>query len=441
MAVVGGGAAGLAAAHRLVERGLSVVVLEREHRVGGRIKTVEIADRRLDLGAQFVTDFYTHFMDLASSIGVRHHLVRRSQTAYVVRDGVEHPVWPIKHFVRTSGVSRLGKLKMLRLLPAMLSHWKVLDVARLTKCVDLDVTSADLYLRRTVGEEDARYFFRPILSGLLYWEAETTSYSVVLAVLKAFASNGGTYRMVGGMRDFVEKLGASAHVRTSAAVLSVTREETGGYRVAYDDHGVSRALAARAVVYAVPAHLVSNLLPEHSDVDESFFRRVSYSRTAILTYKPRGAPEDYPAGAILFPKPDVPGIASVNPMYDYVDDPHGPRREGAPLLNVCLSDDGFASYAGLCDELLSRTVLDLLSVASPGQRWVADADLVNVQRWSSALPRFDVGHVRAVSRFLGALGPAGRIAFCGDYLGGPYVDGAIGSGLDAADRVCRALKG
>lgn len=441
VAVLGGGVAGLAAAHRLTRHGLSVVVLEREPNLGGRLKTAEVADRRLDLGAQFVTDFYTNFMDLASAVGVDGHLVRRSQTAYVVRDGEAHPVWPIRHFLRTSGISTRGKLRMLRLLPSMAAHWRTLDVARLTGCAGLDVTSADRYLRRTVGEEDAKFFFRPILSGLLYWEAETTSYSVVLAVLKAFASSGGTYRMAGGMRDFADRLGAPAHVRTGATARAVTGSPDDGYEVSCTDGGRDRAVTARAVVYAVPAPAVTDLLPAGGGVDPAFFARVSYSRTAILTYQLSGDPVDYPRGAILFPKPDVPHIASVNPMYDYVDGTGEPARDQAPLVNVCLSDDGFAAYAGLDDDELSAVVGDELSAASPNRRWTADAKLVNVQRWAPALPRFDVGHLRAVSAFLGSLGPAGTLAFCGDYLGGPYIDGAITSGLQAADRVLHALRG
>ncbi|MEV8436854.1 FAD-dependent oxidoreductase [Actinosynnema sp. NPDC051121] len=441
VAVVGGGVSGLAAAHRLAHRGHSVLVLEREPDLGGRIKTIEVAEHHLDLGAQFVTDFYANFLELARSLGLRDRLVRRSQTAYVVRDGVEHAVWPIKHFRRTAGVSRHGKLRMLRLLPSMLAHWTALDVANLTKCAHLDVTSADRYLRRTVGEEDAKFFFRPILSGLLYWEAETTSYSVVLAVLKAFAGNGGTYRMPCGLRDFTDRLGAAARVRTGATVEAVARSSDSGYDVTYTHAGASCAISARSVLYAVPATEVSGLLPRHGGVDRAFFERVSYSRTAILTYQLSGDPVGYPRGAILFPKPDVPDIASVNPLYDYVDGPAGAGRDRQPLVNVCLSDDGFASHHALDDDELSAVVIQRLATAAPDQRWTADAKLVHVQRWPLALPRFDVGHVRAVSAFLSALPPTSTVDFCGDYLGGPYLDGAITSGLRAADRLSRALGG
>lgn len=50
VAIVGAGAAGIAAARRLHELGRSVVLIEASNRVGGRAWTVEIADMPLDLG-------------------------------------------------------------------------------------------------------------------------------------------------------------------------------------------------------------------------------------------------------------------------------------------------------------------------------------------------------------------------------------------------------
>lgn len=54
VAVVGAGAAGLAAARALVDRGLSVVVLEAKDRIGGRAWTVDLAGMPVDLGATWL---------------------------------------------------------------------------------------------------------------------------------------------------------------------------------------------------------------------------------------------------------------------------------------------------------------------------------------------------------------------------------------------------
>ena len=52
--VIGAGAAGIAAARRLIERGLSVAVLEARDRVGGRAVTTQLRGHALDLGAHWL---------------------------------------------------------------------------------------------------------------------------------------------------------------------------------------------------------------------------------------------------------------------------------------------------------------------------------------------------------------------------------------------------
>lgn len=52
--IIGAGAAGYAAACRLLEKGISnIVILEAENRIGGRIHSVKFGDAMVDLGAQW----------------------------------------------------------------------------------------------------------------------------------------------------------------------------------------------------------------------------------------------------------------------------------------------------------------------------------------------------------------------------------------------------
>ncbi|MTV27574.1 FAD-dependent oxidoreductase [Nitriliruptoraceae bacterium ZYF776] len=53
--VVGAGVAGLTAARSLVDAGLDVVVLDKSHRVGGRLASRSVDGVRFDVGAQFLT--------------------------------------------------------------------------------------------------------------------------------------------------------------------------------------------------------------------------------------------------------------------------------------------------------------------------------------------------------------------------------------------------
>jgi monoamine oxidase len=67
--IVGAGFAGLKAAHDLVSKGHSVVVLEGRDRVGGRVFTGEIAGVKVDLGGTWVAKRHTAIREIANQVG------------------------------------------------------------------------------------------------------------------------------------------------------------------------------------------------------------------------------------------------------------------------------------------------------------------------------------------------------------------------------------
>ncbi|MFD8986226.1 protoporphyrinogen oxidase, partial [Streptomyces sp. NPDC059564] len=68
--VVGGGIAGLAAAHRLLADGARVTLLEAGPRLGGKLYAGELAGARVDLGAESVLARRPEALDLARAVGL-----------------------------------------------------------------------------------------------------------------------------------------------------------------------------------------------------------------------------------------------------------------------------------------------------------------------------------------------------------------------------------
>ena len=68
--IVGGGLAGLGAAHALRKRGLNPTVLEASHRAGGRIMTEDVSGFRIDAGANIFLEAYGTVMEVADELGV-----------------------------------------------------------------------------------------------------------------------------------------------------------------------------------------------------------------------------------------------------------------------------------------------------------------------------------------------------------------------------------
>lgn len=67
--IVGAGFAGLSAADRLVNMGVSVLVIDARERVGGRSFTGEVAGVKVDLGATWVAKRHTAIRDLMDRLG------------------------------------------------------------------------------------------------------------------------------------------------------------------------------------------------------------------------------------------------------------------------------------------------------------------------------------------------------------------------------------
>jgi monoamine oxidase len=68
--VIGGGMAGLAAARRLTEAGLSIALLEARDRLGGRVYTHHTDDFPVELGAEFVHGRPEEIFGLAAEAGI-----------------------------------------------------------------------------------------------------------------------------------------------------------------------------------------------------------------------------------------------------------------------------------------------------------------------------------------------------------------------------------
>ncbi len=68
--VVGGGVAGLTAAHDLVTAGHDVVVLEGADEVGGKVRRREVAGVTVDVGAEAMLNRRPEGVDLARALGL-----------------------------------------------------------------------------------------------------------------------------------------------------------------------------------------------------------------------------------------------------------------------------------------------------------------------------------------------------------------------------------
>lgn len=436
--VVGAGLAGLSAAHRLTTEGHSVAVLESSGRPGGRAVTTVVKEHFVELGAAFISEFYEETRRLVDEIGLTDALIKRSQTAYMARRKSVHELWPLDKLLKSAALSPWGKVRLLGLLPPLILHWGQLDITHLEKVALFDRETAANLCNRQIGQEATEYFFDPLLRGLLYWDAQTTSAAVVLCILKSFGSSKGTFRFTQGMSQFTSALSAKLAAFYDHTVRHIQRDPDGTLTITAETSVGVQTLKARTVICATPAPATHAMLPWLPDSAASFLKSVTYSKTTIATYAVSASASDYPQGAVLFPA-SVPDLSSINPLYQYVDGSTSQSDRAERLLNVYLSSHGAEETSNVPDAELANIVLRRVNELLDSPMWAKSAVVQHIHRWPLAIPRFTVGHVVNVSKFKASTLELPGIAFAGDYLSGPYIDGAVRSGLEAACTISRQL--
>jgi len=104
-------------------------------------------------------------------------------------------------------------------------------------------------------------------------------------------------------------------------------------------------------------------------------------------------------------------------FHDYVDALTVPDNEG--LLTIC----------GGGSNLTATQLLDDLKRLYP-----IEALRTEVIEWNSGMPKFPPGRYREITQFQWRQRRAG-LFFCGDYLLGPLIEGAITTALFAANAI------
>lgn len=428
--VVGGGIAGLTAAWRLQQAGHSVRVLEREDVAGGRMRSEAAGDFVVDRGAQFISSAYRNMRGLADELGIadRIHTIARSDNAMVRRGRLWLGAYDSLGRLLGSGYLSLGaRLRLPLLLPVLWRHWKGLDPMRPETAAGLDDEDAPTFLRRIVGDEAFEYVFQPAFSGTFDSEPEALSKAFVLTTLRFFFSGFRLLAFRGGNGVLTSTLAQRLHVETGVEVRQL-EADAGGVRFVAVADGRERRERADAAVVAVPGSLVdplcANLLPE----ERSFFRQVRYCRGIIVFFLMQRLPsfDCYGIGLPRRECPDIYGLA-----VDHYKEGVAPPGQG--LVNCALSEAAAARWYDADDAAIVRFALDTLAKTPVGSL----EPLVGwrVHRWDPMLPQFHTGYVRALAAFLARRERTPRLAFCGDYLVGPYTEAALTSGLRAAQEL------
>jgi len=432
--VIGAGVAGLASARRLTQAGLRVIVLESDRRVGGRIYTDRTDGFEIDAGGQFIASFYTHTLRLIRELNLEPDLVHIASVSAVLREGKLHKIWPNLRLIFTGLISGRSKLLLLRPAFDALRHWRLLDIHAFHRAFLLDTASVADYASRRLNREILEYVLQPPLSGILYWEPETTSQAMLFPLLKV-AAGVKLMTLRRGLGQLVEAMAEGVDIRFGAKVTQVLRDGAGRYLVKFEQEDQIHDMVARGVVCSIPASGVPAVFPQLSDHQRQFFQAIKYSQNAICAV---GVDRRMPEGiyGLLFPRLEAKHLAIAA-----VQSAKNPAQVPPGRDMVVLYPNGPAGRQLIdqSDDQIGRILKPELKLAGDAYRIGNDEILYRVYRWRQALPIFDVGHLQRLHDFADGKIESGCQVFAGDYLGGPFIEGAITTGILAANRLASRL--
>ncbi|MEU6992744.1 protoporphyrinogen oxidase [Streptomyces sp. NPDC046465] len=453
--VIGGGIAGLAAAHRLLGSGARVTVLEASDRLGGKLLPGEIEGVRVDLGAESMLARRPEAVALAREVGLADRLQPpATATAAIWTRGALRPM-PKGHVMGVPGdgsaLSRvlsdegLHRIEQDRELPP-------------TEVGD-DVAVGE-YVAARLGREVVDRLVEPLLGGVYagdayrismrsavpqLFEAARTHDSLtegVRAIQARAAQNqqtgpvfmgieGGIGQLPLAVADSVRARGGE--IRTGTPVTELRRAPE-GWQVTTGEETID----AEAVIVAVPAYAAAALLGVEAPAAAAELAGVEYASMALMTLAYRRGETDLPEGSgFLVPPVDghtIKASTFASRKWGWIAD------EDPDLLVLRTSVGRYGET-----EILRREDAELIELSRHDLRaatgLTADPVATRVTRWHDGLPQYPVGHHARVARIREHVSKLPGLAVCGAAYDGVGIPACIASAYAAVDQLGGDLAG
>lgn len=488
--VIGGGIAGLAAAHRLLDRHARVTVLEASDRVGGKLLPGEIAGARVDLGAESILARRPEAVALAREVGLADRLQPPATAAASLwTRGALRPM-PKGHVMGVPGTAAA--------LSGVLSDE---GLARIERDADLprtevgDDVAVGEYVAARLGREVVDRLVEPLLGGVYAGDAYRISMrSAVPQLFQAARTHASLTEAVRGIQEraaaaqqtgpvfmgieggvgglplaVAESVRArGAEILTRTPVTELRREASGGWRVVTDSPGGlgssgnagssgssgspgspqsagragrsgesegsvgTRVLHADAVVVAVPAPAAARLLGAEAPEAAAELSAVEYASMALVTLAYRRADITLPEGSgFLVPPVDGRTIKAST----FASQKWGWIAEQNPDLLILRTSVGRYGETAILDHddahLVDVSRHDLREAAG----LTATPLETRVTRWDDGLPQYPVGHHARVARVREHIGKLPGLAVCGAAYDGVGIPACVASAAAAVDEI------
>jgi oxygen-dependent protoporphyrinogen oxidase len=428
--VVGGGVAGLAAAHRALElareRGapLELTLVEARERLGGTIATERVDGFLIESGPDSFLSEKPWALALCRRLGVEDRLVRtddRHRRTFVWRQGRLHPL--------PDGFQLLAPTRLRPFLASSLFSWS----GKLRMALDLvlprgvaEDESLGAFVRRRLGAEALDRVAQPLVAGIYtadpddlslaatmprFLELERRERSLVLALWRAgrrapqAGTSGARWSLFVTFRDGMEELVTtlSGRLPPGAAVLKQRMsglERAGGRWRASTVEG-ARVEADRVIV-ATESHAAARLVRYLDPTLATLLGEIPYASAATVSLAYRRADIPHPLDGFGFVVPRSEGRTLLAATFSSVKYPGRAPEDGALLRGFV----GGALNASVLDADDAALVARVRAELRAALGVTAEPRLARVARWPASMPQYRVGHlarIETIERLVAAL--------------------------------------
>lgn len=419
--VVGGGIAGLGAAFRLANAGIRVTVLESEPTFGGRTRSEVVHGCVVNTGAPFITSFYDATLALLHELRIE-TVEPEDQTGVVATPFGKIPL-DLRSPRRLIGfplITITGKLRAMALF-AQSFFRRPLHIGKPSSLARMDGgATIESWGRRALGETAYQYLLRAGVEPFFYFGAEEASAALAKALIR-HVRKWHILAIDGGMGTICDVLAERLEVRTGCKASAVEEND----RSVTVHHSGGKIEADHAIL-AAPAPAIAKLQGNIGEEDRNQIEAVHYLPNMLLYFgyeRPITVqhPLVTPAGPGRHPIARIRTISEWMPSY---------VPDGKEMVSVHASS---WRSAELIEEEPEEAINLLRRDAETIFGRLADPDWIRLypRRDAAVLP--EPGHYRRMRAFMRR--PRTRLLYAGDWLSGSTIEGALRTGLDAAQQI------
>jgi oxygen-dependent protoporphyrinogen oxidase len=457
VAIIGGGIAGLAAAHRLAQTAphLAVTLIESDHRLGGKIVTERVDGFVIEGGPDTFLSYKSRGLGLCRELGLEgrlHGTNEKIRRTYVMRGGKLHELpegltglIPSRFgpMLKTGLISPFGKLRM------------GLDYLIPPRFLNGDESLA-AFVERRLGRELYDRLIEPLMGGIYAGDGEQLSLAATFPQLRqAELEHGGLIKGMlaakkkapppkkwaafltptTGLAEIVEALMArlgeiEIRLRTRVAHVAAASPE---YTVILEN---GESLQADAVILATPAFVTAGLTSDFDAQLSNALRAIPHVSTATVTVAYRLADVPRPLDGYGYIIPRAEGRAILACTWTSTKFPHR-APEGFGLIRAFVGRAGQESALEGTDDDLLKLVRDELRRALG---ITALPLLHRIFRWPKAMPQYTLGHLGRLATIEQRLAAHPGLFVAGNAYRGIGIPDCIASGEQAADKAIALLQ-